>query len=481
MHAAFLVVYLVALIALGALKARKVKTQEDFTLAGRGLGGAVLTGTLLATWIGTGSVFGNAQKAFEDGLAAWILPLSSAVGILVLFTLAARLRGLNSFTIQDILEERFGVVARILGTVVLLAGYLIIVSYQYRAGSAVVERILPDLSHAQSVGLVAAFVIVYTALAGMFSVAYTDLANGVLMIAGLGTALFILLGEIGGPAEVLANLPEGKAEPFGYGASRIISYLLPAFLLILGDANMYQRFFSARDPQTARRSAAGMFFGVLLLDWLIIGVALCGLALVTKGALAPPENPAHIIVHLAFESLPPVLGALLSATVVAVVVSTADSYLLSPASSVVRDVYQRFLRPEAGDREVVRTSRLVVVVLGLIALGLAFTSDRFFEVALFAYTLYGAAITPPLLAALFWKRATPAGAVTSMVTGLATAVLWEVQLGSFVVDAIRSAGLGTAADFIGSLDAALPAVFVSVLALVLVSLFTQNDEPRPAQ
>ncbi len=120
MHAGVLVVYLLALVGVGALKARRVRTQEDFTLAGRGLGAAVLTGTLLATWIGTGSVFGNAQKAFEDGLAAWILPLSSAVGILVLFTLAGRLRGMERFTIQDILEDRFGVAARVLGTVVLL-------------------------------------------------------------------------------------------------------------------------------------------------------------------------------------------------------------------------------------------------------------------------------------------------------------------------------------------------------------------------
>jgi SSS family solute:Na+ symporter len=472
MHAGVLVVYLLALVGVGALKARRVRTQEDFTLAGRGLGAAVLTGTLLATWIGTGSVFGNAQKAFEDGLAAWILPLSSAVGILVLFTLAGRLRGMERFTIQDILEDRFGVAARVLGTAVLLAGYLIIVSYQYRAGAAVVERILPGLDHAEAVGLVALFVVAYTALAGMFSVAYTDLANGVLMIGGLGAALALLLARLGGPAEVIAALPEGRAEPFAYGGARVISYLLPAFLLILGDANLYQRFFSARDARTATRSAAGMFFGVLLLDWLIIAVALCGLALVSRGELSAPQNPAHVIVHLAFEALPPALGALLSATVVAVVVSTADSYLLSPASSVVRDVYQRFLRPTSSDREIVLTSRLVVVGLGAVALALAFTSDRFFEVALFAYTLYGAAITPPLLAALFWRGATPAGAVTSMLTGLATASLWEFSLRAVAVDAARGAGLEAAADFLARLDAALPAVLVSVLALVLVSRFT---------
>lgn len=469
MHAAFLIAYLLILIGVGAWKARQVKTQEDFSLAGRGLTGAVLTGTLLATWIGTGSIFGNAERAFEDGMAAFVLPLSSALGILVLFWLAARIRRLEKFTIQDILEERFGVGARVLGTVVLLSGYLIIVSYQYRAGAAVVGRVLPDLSHDSAVYLVAAFVIAYTALAGMFSVAYTDLANGILMILGLAICLPLLLDRAGGAEAVLESLPPANRDLFGYSAARIVSYLLPPFLLILGDANMYQRFFSAKDERTARRSAAGMFCGVLLLDWLIIAVALCGVALVAQGEIAAPENPGHAVVHLAFEALPSFLGAVLSATVVAVVVSTADSYLLSPASSLVRDVYQRFLKPAAGDRETIFAGRAIVVVLGLVALALAFTSDEFFSVAIFAYTLYGAAITPALLAAFFWKGATGAGAMAAMFTGLVTAILWEFWLGARVVDLLGRTELEGLHEFVSRLDAALPAVALSILALVLVS------------
>ncbi len=476
MHAAFLIAYLVLLIGVGAIKARKVKTQEDFTLAGRGLGGAVLTGTLLATWIGTGSIFGNAERSFEDGLSAFILPLSSALGILALFFLAARIRRMEKFTIQDILEERFGVAARIIGTLALLMGYLIIVSYQYRAGSAVMQRVVPDLSPTNAVCLVAAFVIAYTALAGMFSVAYTDLANGILMILGLSISLFIMLDKAGGATQVIEDLPEGNQALFGYSPAKVISYLLPPFLLILGDANMYQRFFSARDPQTARRAAAGMFLGVLLLDWLIIGVALCGVALVTQGQMTAPGNSGHAIVHIAFEALPTVLGAILSATVVAVVVSTADSYLLSPASSLVRDVYQRFINKSASDRQTILAGRSTVVVLGLVALALAFTSDAFFSVALFAYTLYGAAITPPLLAAFFWKRATSAGAVTSMILGLGVATLWEFWLGSRIASHLEEAGMTSMYEFVSNLDAALPAVIASVLALVTVSLLGK----RPA-
>ena len=129
------------------------------------------------------------------------------------------------------------------------------------------------------------------------------------------------------------------------------------------------------------------------------------------------------------------------------------------------------MRPAASEGEIVAVGRGAVIALGLTALFLAFQSSGFFEVALFAYTLYGAAITPPLLAALFWKGATPAGAVTSMVTGLGTAVLWEFWLGA---ELVARSGDGGLTVFLSTLDAALPAVCVSIAALVVVSTFTRQ-------
>lgn len=481
MHATFLFLYLATLALLGLRKARAVRDAEDFALAGRGLSGVVLTGTLLATWIGTGSIFGNAQKGFEDGLSAFVLPLSSAFGILVLYGLAARLRRLEHVTVQDILEERFGPVVRVAGTMALLAGYLIIVSYQYRAGAAVLERLAPSLAGPPAVVCVALFVILYTALAGMLSVAYTDLANGVLMVVGLAITLFYVLHEVGGAGAALEALEPSRREVGGYGPVRVLSYLLPGFLLMLGDANLYQRFFAARDGATARRSALGMFVGVLLLDGLILAIAVGAAALVAQGAMTPPENAGHTLVHLAFVALPDWLGALLLATIMAVVVSTADSYLLSPATALVRDVYQRFLRPRAGDAELVRGSRLVVVVLGLVALGLAFTSDSFFEVSLFAYTLYGVTLTPPLLAALFWRRATSQGALASMATGISVAIAWQAGLGGLAEARAWGAGHTGLAEALAETDAALPAALASVMALVSVSLATRRASGGPGQ
>lgn len=478
LHAGFIVVYLLALIGVGALKARKIKSQEDFALAGRGLPGWVLVGTLLATWIGTGSIFGNAQKAYQIGVPALMIPVAGAAGIVALFFLAARIRRFGQFTIQDILEARFGVWARVLSTIALLGAYIIIVSYQYRAGSAVLERVVPDLEGAYAVYAVAAFVIVYTALAGMFSVAYTDVANGIMMTIGIAIAIPILWSKAGGWEGAVASLGEGRGEVTDYWDTvKLLGVLMPAFLLMLGDANMYQRFFSAKDVASARRSAVGMLVGVIALEVAIILVALLSTALVAQGELAVPENPGHIIVVAAFDALPAVVGAMLIATVVAVVVSTADSYLLAPSSSLVRDVYQRFINPNAEPGKVVFLSRLFVVILGLVALGLAFTSDAFFEVSLFAYTIYGCAITPCMLAAFFWKRANAAGAVASIVVGAVVALFWET------IKFLQGQGAAWAQSAVetlhaNELEAVLVAFPLSVIALVGVSLATA---PPPAE
>ena len=476
-HAIFVIVYLVALMGVGALKARSIKNQEDFSLAGRGLSTFVLVGTLLATWIGTGSIFSNAQKTFNVGTAAFLIPISGGVGIIALYFLAQRIRRFGQFTIQDILEARFGVAARVMGTVTIVLAYVIIVSYQYRAGAAVLGYIWPELSATYATCMVALFVIAYTALAGMYSVAYTDVANGILMTVGILLALPILFEQAGGVKGVQAALTAPELDTFGhFSIVQLLSILLPAFLMLISDANMYQRFFSAKTPKDAKRSAAWMLVGVLFMELAIIAVALLGKALVQSEQLTTPENPAHIIVHIAFNSLPPFLGAMLVGTIVAIVVSTADSYLLSPSTSVVRDVYQRFIRPNAEEQNIVFTSRIVVLILGLIALGLAFTSDEFFHIALFAYTIYGAGITPALFAAFFWKRATGAGALSSMITGVLTAIAWNVCIERAVLtDWAASSGYEGLADLCKTanergIDAVIPAVIVSVFVLIGVSL-----------
>ena len=158
--------FLAALTAVGAWYARRVRTAEDFALAGRKLGAPILVGTLVATWMGTGSLFGNAEFAVTYGVSAFLLPVASAVGIVVLTFLAPRARALPAQTVPQILGIRFGMTAQRLAAVTLIGAYLIIVSYQYRAGSAFAVRLFPGTEKWMLTVGFAFFVILFTALAG---------------------------------------------------------------------------------------------------------------------------------------------------------------------------------------------------------------------------------------------------------------------------------------------------------------------------
>ena len=150
-----IVIYMVVLIGIGATRSGSVKNQEDFSVAGRQLSTFVLFGTMLATWIGTGSIFGSAERVYQVGIAAWILPLGGLTGIAILSFFAAKARNLEAITVQDILEHRYNKWARLLGVITLVLTAVTIVSYQYRAAGAVLNLALPQLDFKVAVIIVA--------------------------------------------------------------------------------------------------------------------------------------------------------------------------------------------------------------------------------------------------------------------------------------------------------------------------------------
>lgn len=450
-----IVAYMVFLVGVGAMRSRGVANQEDFSVAGRRLSTVVVFGTMLATWIGTGSIFGFAERTYQVGIAAWILPLGGMAGILVLSFLAAKARRLEAITVQDILEQRYNKWARVVGVVTLVMTAVTIVSYQYRAAAAVLNLTLPGLDFRVAVIIVAVFIILYTALAGMFSVAYTDMVMGVTMIIGILITLPFVWIKAGGYDGIAATLPADHMQFFGpISFVQALGLVMPGALLVLGDANMYQRFFSAKNEGMARRATIWLLFGVAYMEMMIIFTAWASSALEWQGGEL--QRPGRIIAYVARDHMPPVLGAIIMTAIMSIIISTALSYLLVPATSIVRDVYQRFINPDAKEKTLVWMLRGFVIGLGVIAYFISTFSEQFLNVALRAYTIYGTGITPSLVAALVWKRATTAGAVSSIVTGVTTTLIWEFG------------GYGESTG----IDPVIPAIAISVASLVGVSLLT---------
>ena len=470
-----ILLYLFVLIGIGVVKSRKIKSQSDFALAGRSLTPWILVGTMLATWIGTGSILGNAGKTYEIGMAALLLPLGSILGIALLTKIAGKVRNVKKFTVPEIIGDRYGSFARNLCVFALVAAYMVIVSYQYNAGGAVIYTVFSNQVQSSfftieiATIIAAIFIILYTMLAGLLSVAFTDAANGILMMISLVIAFPILWIKAGGfNGMEVAFDAMGKSSHMQYlgifSTFDIINFCLPPFLLVLGDANMYQRFSASKDHQSATKATIILIFAVLIIELLIIASSW-----VSSSLIVNDEVGKYILIYTAYELLPSFLGAMMLATIVGIIISTADSFLLIPANTLIKDIYLKYINENASEKKIVALSRTLVLLLGIIAyvVSIGFSkSAGFFERALYAYTIYGASITPTLLAALFWKKSTKEGAVSSILSGIIITFLWKE---------IPTLWRWLPSELYNSLDEVLPAILVSSIVLIVVSLFTQKN------
>ncbi len=478
-------IYLFALIGVGYYKSRVVKSGEDFMVAGRTLPWYILVGTLLATWMGNGSLFGGAGLGYRNGLAALWYSGGAWIGIMIVYFIARRIRNFGQVTVPDIFEARYGKIARVLATLITVVAYLTIVSYQFRGGGKVIS-IMTEGAVTLEMGIIitAVFAILYTVLAGMLSVVYTDVVNGVLMIVGVIVGLFFLVYAVGGIDEVISSAQQsGKWSVFGNWADErenvdsgpiiAISFLIPTMLLLLGDANMYQRIFSAENSGQAQKAVFFWVIGVIILETSFDMFGLVGSVAVEQGLITDlyetgRAGTENIVPAAARQVLPMFLGMIVVATMMAVIVSTADSFLLVPATNLTRDVVQRFIKPDMSDTAIVLMGRGWVLLLGFIAYLLVEQFPTVLAAAYTAYVIYGSAITPALLAAFLWKRATWQGAVASILSGSSVTLLWEFYL----------KGQAYFTDWSPFLqEVTYPAVALSIIMLVVVSLAT----PKPSE
>ena len=459
-------IYVLFLIGVGIYKSRSVKSQDDFMVAGRKTSTFFLIGTLVSTWIGTGSLFGGAGLAFRMGFSQLWMSAGAWIAIVIVYFLAHRVRRISQYTVSDILEKRYNSVARLLGTVVIIIAYLTIAGYQFRAGGRLLNILLgldPIIGGAIACGVVVTF----TVVAGMLSIMTIDIFNAIMKTVGLIVAFPLIYAAVGG-MEAIAALPADRFEVFGQNDwVWAMGVFFPTFFLLLGESSMYQKFFSAKDESSARKAVIGMVVGVVILETLLCTLAVVGSAkYITLPPFAGPDGTLDkaatetIILQLARFDLPLIAGMVLLCAAVAMMLSTATSFLMIPSTNVARDIYQRFINPGVSQKGIVTFQRLAIVALGIVAYVVASFFKSILDMAFTAYSMVGAGITPALLAAFLWKRVTVQGGVASILAGLLVPV--GITVANFV---LPEPLLET--DYM-----ILPAATLSIICLVVVSLMT---------
>lgn len=478
---AIVLLYPLLLIAVSVWRARGVKDHADFMVAGRSVPVALLVGTLVCTWIGSGSLFGGAGLAYRTGIAELWFSTGGWIGLVIAYFIAGRVRRIAQYTVPDLLEQRYNAAARLLGTLAIILAYVTIAAYQFRGGGWILSIVTDGRINAtQGMYITASAIVVFTALAGMVSIVTVDVFNGIIITLGVLLALPYMVFEVGGLTRVLDGLPDAHLTPLGgHNVLWVAGVAMPTFLLILGESGMYQKFFSAKNERAARQAVLGMVVGIVVIETALALLAIVGRAaypnLVTQTSIVGRAASETVILYIARHGLPLAGGAILLAAAIAIVLSTGNTFLLVPSTNVSRDIWQRFIRPQASEQEKLWLQRSFVAVFGAFGLVLLTQFETVLAMALYAYSLVGASLTPALLAAFLWKRVTPAGGVACIGGGLGSIV------GIGVLDRLGMSFTatfgGTEFDFASSDYIVIPGVLVSVTLLVVVSLLTA---PSPA-
>ena len=470
--------YLLVLTGFNFYRARRVKSQEDFMVAGRSLKTGVMVFTLICTWIGSGTFIAGAEFASKAGFSALWMAAGAWVGIVVIYFLAGKIRTFGEYTIGDILEVRYGPAARLVGAFALIISFTAIVSYQFVAGGFILN-VATDGAIPSSVGTIiaAVFVILFTALGGMIAIAYTDLPNGIIIVLACLLATPFVYLAVGGFPQATQTLDPGYFsvvnEQFGaHPFLKVGSYFLATMLLLMGVQSMYQKFYSAKTPRDAKKAVLLWTIGTVFVETVVVIIAVFAYSKFKDQLdLTIPKEGGKVVLMAAKSLVPAPVGVLLLGAACAVVISTGMNYLLSPTTTIMRDIYQRFKKTELKQNVMVALQKVFVVVIGLIAFFLAMRLTSVLEMAYFAYTIYGVAITPALLAALAWKRATKAGGLASIISGTAICIALKV-LSSVLPPEMAPDGDPWGIPII------YPALAVSLGSLIIVSLLTKKPKPE---
>jgi solute:Na+ symporter, SSS family len=425
----FVIVMSYLLVLLTGLYFARSRAKDDATVAGRSLPQIVLAGTLPAALVGSGVIVGGASFVYQYGPVASIFFFAGApAGILILyFSLADRIQGLDAYTVPEILEIRYGPLARAFGSVCILLAYVGVASYQFTGGGYVLNIITGIPAWLGT--LLTTLVVIFLATIGRLgsalgSALYTDAIGAALILGALLIWLPRILGEVGGFDGLSSMLPETQASwNGGLSVPQLLGYFLPLLLILLGDQNIYQRLSSKENPETARRRTIGFLIGTVAMASLVIVLATCSIVLL------PSLDPDTAILSLAdAEVMPTVVGGLLLAAAAGIMITTGNFYLLSSASNLVYEVYIKLLRREIPEGRGPLFDRAAVILLGALACTLGILAHNVLALQIYSYTIYGAGITPALVAALLWRRATVAGGVASIITGVAATLTWDLIL-----------------------------------------------------
>jgi SSS family solute:Na+ symporter len=455
-----LIVYALGLIGFGLWISRRVKGSEGFFVAGRSLGPVLIFSTFLAANIGSGSLIVTAGLGYRDGVSAWWWVGSAGIGTLILamwvgpkLWRVATKNGL--YTAGDYLELRYGSSVRATIAVLLWIVTLSILSAQLIAMSQIFEVVLGTDRRVGAL-LGAVVVTVYFTTGGLWSSAWVNMVQLVVLLVGMLIVVPLALSRAGGWEAVQAAAPsQADWSSFWTGPESgwiLMAFLVPAFVISPG---LLQKSYGARDERALRLGIG--IQGLVLMAFAFVPVLLGMIAHVYAPDLG--ANSEFAIPVVLTQGLPPLVGALGLAAIFSAEVSTADAVLFMLSTSLSKDLYKRFISPQATDEQVLRVARGAAVAGGVLGFSLALIQPTVLGALTMFYAVLSVSLFVPIIAGLFSRRGGVPEALASIAAGVA--VLFTMRL-----DALSGSSR--------LLDPTLLGILASGTAFVLVAMLRRR-------
>ncbi|WP_136477618.1 sodium:solute symporter [Pseudomonas sp. DG56-2] len=415
-------IYAAGMLGLGWYGMRKAKTHEDYLVAGRNLGPNLYMGTMAATVLGGASTVGTVKLGYVYGISGFWLCAALGLGIIALnLFLAKPLLRLKIFTVTQVLEQRYNPMARQASAVIMLA-YALMIAVTSTLAMGTVLQVLFELPFWAAILLGGGVVVVYSTVGGMWSLTLTDIVQFVIKTVGLMFVLLpICLYRVGGWDELVAKLPASSFSLTTIGWDTIITYFLIYFFGILIGQDIWQRVFTARDEKVAKR--AGTTAGIYCV---IYGLVCATIGMAAHVLLPDLSNANNAFAAIVKSALPDGIRGLVIAAALAAMMSTASAGLLAASTVLTEDLLPKL---RGGKQSSLAINRLFTCLTGIAVLGIALVVEDVISALTLAYNLLVGGMLVPLIGAIYWKRATTAGAITSMTLGFVTALAFMIKDG----------------------------------------------------
>lgn len=408
------VIYLLGMIGVGYLGKRRVQNQSDYLVAGRNLGPFMYMGTLAALVLGGASTIGGVGLGYEYGLSGMWLVLAIGCGILLLsVAFAPLIQRLRVYTVSQALELRYGAGASFVSAIVMWL-YTLMLSATSTIAYGTIFKVLLGIDRVPAIILGGAIVLLYSSLGGMWSITLTDIVQFVITTIGLILILLpVSLIKAGGPSGIKERMGESAFDLTAIGGGTIATYFVIYFFGLLIGQDIWQRVFTARTPMVAR--GAGIVCGLYCIVYAIAGALIGAAGRVIAPGLA---NRDDAYVTIAQKALPMGITGLVLAAALAAVMSTASGSLIATATVARQDIVARFSRnKDSVNRDEVAENRYYVIGFGVLVILLALLISDVVAALTVAYDILVGGLLVPIIGGLIWRRATLAGALTSIVLG----------------------------------------------------------------